>query len=87
MMQKYETYNDNGRMMYRYSGGVGTIDQLKDQLIYDIQNGIISEVNGITVEPTAIIENDEDIYTIFFKNVEDGEVVHLTDYLNVDFEM
>lgn len=78
MTQKYEIYIDNGRMMYRYDGGMGIIEHLKDQLVYDMQNGIISEVNGITVEPTAVIENDEDIYNIFFK---DGEVAHLTDYL------
>lgn len=81
MTQKYEIHIDNGRMMYRYDGGMGTIEHLKDQLIYDMQNGIIAEVRGIILEPTTVIETDEDIYNIFFKNAEDGEVIRLTDYL------
>lgn len=81
MTQKYETYIDNGRMMYKFDGGLAIIEHLKKSLVYNAQNGIISEVNGITVEPTAVIETDEDIYNIFFKNAEDDEAISLTDYL------
>ena len=81
MTTKYEIHIDNGRVMYRHHGGIAIIEYLKGQLIYDMRNGIIAEVRGTTVEPSAIIETDEDIYNIFFKDTKDGEVISLTDYL------
>lgn len=84
MTAKYEIYIQNGytECKCEVNGfrSRGSIDGLKGQLLYNLRNGIVTEILGVTLIPEIIIESTEDIYNYFFKNSENN-IISLTDYL------
>lgn len=84
MTKKYKIYVENGNIKYNYNlnseKGGSSIKHLKGQLVYDMKNGIVVEIDGITLMPEAVMDNAEDIYNYFF-NGNGDKIVSLTDFL------
>lgn len=85
---KYNIDEVNGDLIYKGTNNhSGSLKYLKPALIYNLQNGIISEISRnmlsskIVLTPEAVLKNEEDIYNCFFRNHDGNSDVKLTDYL------
>lgn len=84
-MKKYNIVKINERLYYQTEDKSSTIriEDLKDQLILDMQNGIKIEICDTILMPIVEINSAEDVFNELFKNAGDSKenLVVLTSYL------